>query len=38
MMAHVQIVYYYQRIVKHVLVEKLWWIINNELHVLTLYD
>jgi hypothetical protein len=38
MMDHVQIVYYYQKIVKHVLVENRRWIINNEHHVLILYD
>ncbi len=37
-MDHVQIVYYYRRFVKHVLVERQLWIINNEHHVLILYD
>jgi hypothetical protein len=38
MMDHVQIVHYYQRIVKHVPVERPQWIINNEHHVSIQYD
>jgi hypothetical protein len=38
MMDHVQVVYYYRKIVRHVLVEKQSWIINNEHHVLIQYD
>jgi hypothetical protein len=37
-MEDVQSVYYYQQIVKHVLVEKQPWIINNDHHVLIQYD
>jgi hypothetical protein len=38
MMDRVQIVYYYQKIVRHVRVEKQSWIINNEHHALIQYD
>ncbi len=37
MIDDVQIVYYYQKIVKHVLVENQLWIINNDHHVLIQY-